>query len=196
MSNHSCSRRARWPRRGFCAGEPQKSCPSVRSPITSSYTSARKSIANQPDPGLSRKGSLFDHLFASFKAILHFWGPKMWHFRDVSPFGPLFWSPFCFLQSNIALFRVQIGPTKYPKERDGRRDDDGDDDDGRRTDAHRIFEALLHKSPFGGWRSKREGLRYPALSRNPDPAPAQVVFSDERWLTCTNGYRSCKQIFP
>ena len=61
------------PRRGFCAGEPQNP---VRSSVTTPHTSARKSMANQPNPGLSRKDIICDHLFASSKAILHFWGPR------------------------------------------------------------------------------------------------------------------------
>ena len=86
----------------------------------------------------------------------------------------LFWSPFCFLPSSFAFLESQnhsfpgfvpICPLLDPfldhlfvyflavlhisrsqkrsqKKRDGHRTNE-------RTDAHRIFEALLHKSPFG-----------------------------------------------
>ena len=38
--------RARWPRRGFCAGEPQKSCPSVRSSVTTPHHVSSKIYGN------------------------------------------------------------------------------------------------------------------------------------------------------
>ena len=88
LLDYTC--RARWPRRCFCAGEPQKSCPSVRSSVTTPHTSARKSMANQPNPGLSRKGILFDHRFASFKAVLHFLVSQNVSFLRCVPF----WTPF------------------------------------------------------------------------------------------------------
>ena len=72
----------------------------------------------------------FDHLFASFKAILHFSGSK--------------YGPTTIIQN-------------CPKERDERRTND------ERTDAHRIFEALLHKSPFGAIKPGGQGCPFRAF---------------------------------
>ena len=105
-----------------CTGVPQ----SLKIWVNS-CTSARKSMTN-PQILISPTAiHFFDHLFASFLAVLHFLSPKMTHFLDLSP------------------LHIYMRSQKWSKKRDGRWTD------GRRTDAHRIFEALLHKSPFGDY---------------------------------------------
>ena len=60
----------------------------------------------------------------------------------LSPFGSRFGPSFCVFPSSFAYFEV---PKMVQKKRDEHRTGGQDE----RTDAHRIFEALLHKSPFG-----------------------------------------------
>ena len=123
---------------------------SVR-PFVCNYAT-RKSMANQPNPGLSRKGILFDHRFASFKAVLHFLVSQNVSFLRCVPF----WTPFLitFLLPSKQYCTFQ-GPNmvqhKLSKIVQKCVTTNGDDErtTNERTDAHRIFEALLHKSPFG-----------------------------------------------